>query len=543
MDSTKPGGWHGGRKSVRIEASLRALTHVLVLAVQLAWVPAVAGAAGLEDLVSPGALIEAHAREAKACGACHDKFDRSSQNRLCLECHDDIALDVTSKSGLHGRFEPGGECRVCHTEHKGAKAGIRGLSAESFDHRRTDFALEGAHAAIDCGACHPAGKSRREADHDCFACHASADPHGGRLGEQCSDCHSAAGWGDVVFDHSGTRFDLVGKHADAACESCHPRQRFEATPLECVACHRADDVHRGRLGKECGDCHSPRAWKEPGFDHGRKTGFALSGAHASTSCRACHAADPASTPTPTDCNGCHRLDDVHRGARGVECGDCHGERSWSPSRFDHLRDANHALAGGHAEVACELCHVGPPATATTPTRCVECHETDDVHRGRLGADCSGCHGEASWQRDVSFDHDLTDFPLLSLHQLASCEDCHGSHQFSDAETDCMACHARSDVHERRLGNDCVRCHNPNGWSFWTFDHEAETKFALAGGHDGLQCTACHLAPTSGASTALDVSTRCDSCHLGDSPHDDAFGRDCARCHVVESWERTEQGVR
>jgi len=509
------------------------------------WTPTASVAAGLEDLVSPGALIEVHAREAKECSDCHERFDRSSQRQLCLVCHEDVARDVKSKTGLHGRLGPGdgGECRVCHTDHQGAKASISGLAPESFDHGRTDFALEGTHASVDCRGCHPAGESHRSAEHDCIACHADVDPHEGRLGELCQDCHSPAEWGSVVFDHGETRFDLVGEHAAAPCASCHPGQRFEAAPLECVSCHRADDTHRGRLGSACADCHSPEGWKGSGFDHGRETGFALRGAHTRSDCRACHADDPSSAPTPKTCNGCHRLDDTHRGARGDACKDCHGERAWSPSRFDHKRDASHALAGAHAKTACELCHVGTMSVAKTPERCVECHEMDDVHRGSLGSDCSQCHGETSWRGRVAFDHDLTDFPLLSLHQLATCEDCHASHRFSEAQTDCVGCHAGSDVHERRLGNDCMRCHNPNGWRYWTFDHDAETKFSLAGGHGGLQCRACHLAPTSGPSKSLDVSSRCDSCHLSDSPHDDAFGRDCARCHVIDSWERTEQGVR
>ncbi len=517
----------------------------LILAAVLLLSATQATAAGLEDLVSPGDLIAAHERETKECGDCHERFDRSSQSRLCLVCHEEVADDVQRGRGLHGRLGAGdgSECRVCHTDHKGEAADIVGLVKESFDHRRTDFALEGLHGSVPCADCHAKGERYREAEPGCATCHGDADPHRGQLGDDCQQCHTPRDWTSVEFDHASTKFPLEAGHADAACASCHPRGRFEAVSTDCVSCHRVDDAHRGRLGNACGDCHDPSGWDRTVFDHDRKTRFALRGAHARIDCRACHVSEPSEVELSMDCVSCHRLDDDHRGARGKQCGDCHRTQSWSRSHFDHTRDASFALHGAHASVACELCHTGSPATAKTPTRCVECHETEDVHRGTLGADCGRCHTNASWSRRVTFDHDFTDFPLLALHQLASCEDCHASHRFADAATDCIGCHARDDAHERRLGNDCARCHNPNGWRFSQFEHERETDFALTGGHESLECVACHVKPTSGPSTKLSASPRCATCHLSDSPHDDAYGRDCQRCHVVESWERTKQGVR
>ena len=313
--------------------------------------------------------------------------------------------------------------------------------------------------------------------------------------------------------------------------------------MDCVSCHRVDDVHRGRLGPACGDCHDSNGWNRSAFDHARQTSFALKGAHARIDCKTCHESDPKKVKISGDCVSCHRLDDDHRGSRGKDCADCHGARSWSKSRFDHKRDTKFALHGAHVKQACEQCHVGSTSAKQAPNRCVECHELNDVHRGSMGSDCSTCHGETSWSERVSLDHDLTNFPLLALHQLATCEDCHVTQRYGETESRCVSCHASVDAHERRLGNDCQRCHNPNGWGFWFFEHRRETGFALEGGHEGLQCEGCHVKPTSGASGSLKVSKRCYSCHLGDSPHDDAFGRDCGRCHVDDSWERTEQGVR
>ena len=75
---------------------------------------------------------------------------RAPRSSLCLDCHKDIAADVREHHGYHGRMSNAGvgECRACHTEHKGRDADIVQLGRAQFDHRLTDFALEGAH----CGA-------------------------------------------------------------------------------------------------------------------------------------------------------------------------------------------------------------------------------------------------------------------------------------------------------------------------------------------------------------------------------------------------------
>jgi hypothetical protein len=503
-----------------------------------------AEAVDLKSLVSPGPLIAAHQREVKECGDCHEAFDRGSQKRLCLRCHEAVAADIEAKEGFHGRLQGDRECRVCHTEHEGADAEIAGLVAESFDHGRTDFALEGAHRSVACDGCHPPERAHRDAKHECVDCHAKQDPHDGRLGKECESCHAAASWREVSFDHAKTRFPLEGLHADAACVACHPGQRFGETATQCVDCHRVDDVHRGRLGPACGDCHSPSGWKKKGFDHGKETRFALLGRHARLECRSCHSSDPKKVKLAMDCASCHRKDDDHQGLRGPKCESCHDAKAWKPSSFDHARDAKLRLEGAHAKLRCELCHVGEMHATKTPTGCVDCHAAVDVHQGSLGRDCGACHQEASFRGRVRFDHDLTDFPLLALHQLASCEDCHVTSDYGRTETACVSCHAPSDTHEGRLGPECARCHNPNGWDRWLFDHASQTRFALEGAHTNLQCVACHHSvPTRTGKGALALPTSCRGCHLGDSPHDDAYGRDCERCHVDTSWKQIEERLR
>lgn len=489
----------------------------------------------LERLVMPDEVTAAHAEFESDCGSCHQRFDRAAQTRLCLDCHEKVAADRDALRGFHGKASTakGAACTVCHTEHQGRDGDIVGLDRAAFDHRFTDFALEGSHAGVACVACHPNDVAFRDAPSSCVDCHVEVEPHGGELGSACGDCHDAVAWRHVRFDHAGTGFPLVGRHADARCGACHPAERWKETPDDCVSCHRSEDAHRGSFGLDCGTCHEPVGWKGQGFDHGRDTRFALSGAHQRVACEGCHAADPRTQATPTDCVGCHRSDDEHRGGNGRACGDCHTNVDWARVRFDH-GDTDFPLRGAHAQVRCESCHAGPPALVETDTACASCHETDDVHKGQQGRDCGLCHDSTSW-RSARFDHEITRFPLLGLHAVASCEQCHTSQAFHDAETDCVSCHRADDAHGGSLGQDCATCHNPNDWRIWDFDHGVRTRFDLVGAHDGLACSSCHR----GALQPEAMRSDCGACHERDDVHRGALGDDCGRCHGSDEWQKLE----
>ena len=38
-----------------------------------------------------------------------------------------------------------------------------------------------------------------------------------------------------------------------------------------------------------------------------------------------------------------------------------------------------------------------------------------------------------------------------------------------------------------LGKQCARCHSPNGWGLWEFDHGKETGLVLSGAHGKRAC--------------------------------------------------------
>jgi hypothetical protein len=503
----------------------------LALACAFGWAGATRGQ-GLERLVMPGPLVEGHAELESDCGNCHRAFQKGAQGDLCLACHDhaQIAVDRERRTGFHGRGHARETpCSGCHPEHQGRLADIVGLDPQTFPHDATDFALKGRHRTAACAACHPSEKPYRDAPGDCVSCHREDDAHGGTLGEKCADCHDPDAWKTTRFDHDETRFPLAGKHAQVACAGCHPTERYEDAPEDCASCHRLNDVHGGDFGQECADCHDPRGWKRISFEHARDTRFPLRGAHARLECASCHRENVFERKPAKDCVGCHRSDDEHKGRFGEKCDSCHTPERWKAEKFDHDR-TEFPLRERHAQVECTSCHRGIPEQEDLPKKCDGCHAKDDVHAGQQGKNCASCHSESGWKGEVRFEHDLTRFPLLGLHAVAPCEECHASARFQDAETACEKCHRDDDFHEGTLGRACEPCHNPNGWTFWRFDH-ANTEFPLEGKHADQNCRACHSRPVA----SVEQSTSCGACHEQDDRHFGSYGRECGRCHSPTAW--------
>jgi len=490
-------------------------------------------AADLEKLLMPGELSAPHAKLEANCSACHDRADRKRQTALCLACHKDVAADVAAKIGYHGRLPniSSGECKACHSEHLGRKTGIVKLLPAAFDHRDTDFHLDGAHAAVACDSCHAKGKLFRAATTSCGACHKAVDVHRGALGANCGSCHATTSWRGSRFDHDKTKFPLRAAHRDVPCTACHIAARYKDTPRSCSACHTPDDVHRGSRGEKCGDCHTESRWKDSRFDHS-KTDFPLLGRHAAVDCAGCHRSGRFEDKLPLTCVGCHRAADSHASRFGEDCASCHNNDSWTDVPYDHLEKTKFALLGSHAKLDCHACHTGRVSAPKLPTDCAGCHRGDDVHGGALQVGCDSCHNNESWRDDLHFDHDLTDFPLLGMHVVVGCGQCHASRAFAGTAQDCLTCHRSSDVHKGSLGKDCAACHSPNGWKLWDFNHNEQTKFPLSGAHAQLTCGECHRRPAG----QVQLPTDCASCHRDNDIHLGQFGAQCQRCHTTLTFK-------
>jgi hypothetical protein len=140
-------------------------------------------------------------------------------------------------------------------------------------------------------------------------------PHG-KFPADCKLCHVGATWNELTpdfrFDHQKeTGVPLDGAHAQARCLRCHndrgPVAMFQARG--CVGCH--EDVHQGKLGVRCEECHDQETWNPRGqIERHDRTRFPLSGAHLATACHRCHPGANVGNfvPTDTECVTCHRDD-------------------------------------------------------------------------------------------------------------------------------------------------------------------------------------------------------------------------------------------
>lgn len=410
----------------------------------------------------PGPLIEGHAKLETDCSKCHESFSRQSQPKLCLDCHKEVAVDRAQARGFHGRDRNAmtSDCRHCHTDHKGRGTDIVLLDRETFNHVSTNFQLTGAHASVRCDGCHAPKEKFRKAPSTCIGCHRAVEPHKGRLGEDCQNCHGDKSWRPAkTFDHSKTKFPLVGAHRDVACTACHAGEKYKGVGTTCVSCHAVQDKHAGRYGQKCETCHASTKWATISFNHDKATKFPLRGKHATTKCDTCHTGDLYRDKLATNCASCHKKDDPHKGQLGARCEQCHKETGWRQKvAFDH-DVTRFPLIGLHAGVACEECH-RTPRFKDAQMACNSCHK-DTKHEGRLGTKCAQCHTPNSW-KSWRFNHATqTRFPLTGAHQGLHCHACHTTKAATKVAvgTDCFSCHSGDDAHRGSFGRGCEQCHN------------------------------------------------------------------------------------
>ena len=487
----------------------------------------------------------AHARTAFALAGAHLKLD-------CSKCH----VADASLAGAALRFVGTPQaCAACHADPHGDQFAGDPLAAQgcvgchdqssfvpsSFGlerHAQTSFALDGAHAAASCGACHlkdpeQPGSSARftETSTACGGCH--ADSHEGRFSDPrlladfpalvergCAACHDTQSFAHGArerFDHASfADFVVDGAHARAGCESCHApsaqpdgggrrfgrvAKLFPGPVGECATCHA--DVHAGSFdrapanvlaGSEaraatCDRCHTSERFDSPqarSFDHGAWTSFALEGAHQRMDCEKCH--QDLSAPT-ADGRSFARVEQLFRGPYD-RCSSCHADPH-----------------NGHFD------RPGTPASIGGATSCARCHTQDSFEGANSG----------------HFDHGIwTGFALAGAHAQSACVACHtpgaaalaaGRNLGRVPGSACQDCH--SDPHAGQFldrdASNCAACHDPSrSFADEIFDHQRDSRFALDKDHAKLACAACHV-PVALASGALAVrykplGTRCVDCH-------------------------------
>lgn len=224
-------------------------------------------------------LTGRHART--TCKACHLKDFSVPVPRGCAGCHRDVHAG-----------ELGARCEGCHDT-----ADWR----SRFDvdaHRRTNFPLVGAHAALPCVECHAEARERRfsRAAVECQACHQSdllrtqgldKPVNHLRLGldqRNCRECHTPLAFTPARFPTHDECFPIsAGEHAGVACLGCHTSLQGGAAgkcatgTAHCTQCHtnaggeeigQTDLQHANAPGyvfadRRCLDCHYPGTGRLP----------------------------------------------------------------------------------------------------------------------------------------------------------------------------------------------------------------------------------------------------------------------------------------
>ncbi|MBX2820839.1 MAG: hypothetical protein KTR29_14190 [Rhodothermaceae bacterium] len=427
------------------------------------------------DLVGAHTTIE--------CRSCHQpEFITSADVRTFKSAHD--ALEKTwlgvsaqcsychSSDNIHGTQFVDQDCGTCHGESE-----WEGIP--DFDHAATSFPLTGRHQAVSCEGCHTPYEDQPDIIHfadlpaqTCASCH--TDVHQGALDPNCGTCHNTDGWDlftadfpTEAFDHSLTGFDLVGRHAEVTCSSCHAKPAPQTTDIQIT--------------------------------------------YASASLESTFP-----DPVSDQCISCH-TDSFHGGVfedapGGATCNNCHTEQGWSPATYDlarHNEETSFALTGAHLVAPCFTCHQteNPPELVFhfEDQRCESCHTGANPHGDQFQQDngqvsCATCHGTNSWSMDGTFDHADTRFALIGKHATASCDGCHpvnetssglAIQQFTDIPLDCASCHQQDAPHEQQFeGQTCDSCHDSQSFFIETFDHNT-TRFSLDGAHEGVACGSCH----------------------------------------------------
>lgn len=298
------------------------------------------------------------------------------------------------------------------------------------------------------------------------------------------------------------------------------------------------------------------------FDH-VKTGFALSGSHASQRCESCHLGG-VFKGTPRDCASCHVAGSPQARANVVKpaghlptqqaCDTCHGTQSFVGARFSHA---------GVTAGSCQTCHAGgmapgkPAGHVVTQASCDTCHRTTAWrpasrfnHAGVAAGTCAGCHGVSATGKSA------THIPTTVPTAMPSCDSCHKNgfttwlparlHRSVSVNAQCATCHTgafppavgkpATPVHAGVTV--CETCHkSTTTWAGAKVDHSTFSAATnCAGCHNGsaatgraanhmpvgaTNCFACHgtatWRPSKWNHTQMTVAAQCSTCHTGSFP--------------------------
>lgn len=177
------------------------------------------------------------------CHDCHPGARYDHESVACYDCH--YEQDPDAFAGHTDQY--GSTCLDCHDGRD---------RIVDLDHGAV-YALDGAHAEVECTDCH--GDGFLAAGRHCVDCHEEPDVHAGEFGLDCGRCHTAVAWEPAELREHTFELDHGSEEA-VACETCHTETYIVYT---CYGCHdhepaEMQTVHtaEGIADLEpCSDCH------------------------------------------------------------------------------------------------------------------------------------------------------------------------------------------------------------------------------------------------------------------------------------------------
>ncbi|MFZ5948771.1 MAG: cytochrome c3 family protein [Stygiobacter sp.] len=223
------------------------------------------------------------------CNKCHkNNFTKNLKYEKCNDCHEDY------HKGEFRKDTNLTDCKVCHDEN-----GFNKTHFTIDNHLKSLFPLTGSHLATACNLCHYKNLEWKfKLSSNCQTCHLNPHKNSSKIvaSNECTYCHNTNSWNEITFNHSQTKFILIGKHQKANCIDCHTSEvKLGLKSIlfnhesKCQTCH--EDNHNDQFSvagtTDCQLCHEFENWNATKFNH-NKTRFKLDGGHSNVECSKCH---------------------------------------------------------------------------------------------------------------------------------------------------------------------------------------------------------------------------------------------------------------
>jgi hypothetical protein len=235
-----------------------------------------------------------------------------------------------------------------------------------------------------------------------------------------------------------------------------------------------------------------------------------------------------------NCFDCH--EDFHGGTfvknnQARDCSSCHTTEGFEIIYYSieqHNQESQFPLTGSHLATPCLMCHQDTTLQEEEVwkfrfigSECNDCHF--NIHETEIKVEiypdnkCTVCHTTENW-KEISFDHNITQFELKGKHLTIDCKECHWDNltqkrEFEGIGSNCTDCHL--DIHIGQfVEQNCTSCHGFENWAASEFSHD-RAKFKLDGSHQNLKCEQCHFPTIKDGNTFIlykTNQTKCIDCH-------------------------------